>query len=324
MGERETPAMGFCASPGLSFWITPVRLAPVGKYLFPMKFLTSALLRANLPFRASILLLATSCAAGAQPPALPTLARMKLDPLPLEPVFQIKEAGGRHRLVTRQELGFEKLEPRLGSPVFLAVITNEWPTGLVPVFGVEKAHEVELRRRSLAGEENTSEPLFFALPPEDETDAAKVAGRWECRAIRNTDSKKFLVWELAAEMEKISGRFDQGTEYRVASIAGGTFRSNRFELRVEYLRDAYVLTGDWRDGKLKGDWRRTDDEEHGTWEAAREEGRPPPRGEIVRLYEWRRASDNARHYAVEGEKMAADWERSRRALCRVWRAKMEK
>lgn len=242
----------------------------------------------------------------------------------MQPVFPFKEPGGKQRLVTSQELGFEKLKPRLGSPVFLAVITNEWPTGLVPVFAVEKAHGVELRRRGLAGEENSSEPLFFALPSEDEPDAAKVAGRWECRAVRNADSRNFLVWELAAEMERISGRFDQATEYRVAFITGGTFRSNRLELRVEYLRDAYVLTGDWREGKLKGDWHRTDDEERGTWEATREVARPTPRGEIVRLYEWRRASDSARHYAVEGEQMAADWERSPRPLCRVWRATIEK
>jgi hypothetical protein len=235
-------------------------------------------------------------------------------------VFQVQEAGDKHRFVTRQDVGFEKLKLRLVGPIFLAVITNEWPTGLVPVFAVEKVHGVELRRRGLAGEENTSEPLFFALPPEDEPDAAKVAGRWECRAARGTDSRNFPVWELAAETEKISGRFDQNTEYRVASITGGTFRSNRIELRVEYLRDAYVLNGEWRDGKLKGAWRRTDDEERGTWEATREESRLPEGSEIVRLYEWR-TSDNARHYAVEGEKMATDWQRSQRPLCRVWRAK---
>jgi hypothetical protein len=241
----------------------------------------------------------------------------------LEPVFRVKEAGAKGRFVTRQDVGLEKLKARLDGPIFLAVITNEWPTGLVPVFAVEKAHGVELRRRGLAGEENTSEPLFFALPPEDEPDAAKVAGRWECRAVRGTDSKNFLAWELAVEREKISGRFDQNTEYRVAYVAGGTFHSNRLELRVEYLRDVYILTGNWRGGTLKGDWRRTDDEERGTWEATREQGRPSPRGEIVRLHEWRRTSDDARHYAVEGEKMPTDWERSQRPLCRVWRAKAE-
>jgi hypothetical protein len=235
-------------------------------------------------------------------------------------MFRVKETDVKHLFMTSQELGFEKLKPRLGAPVFLAVITNEWPTGLVPIFAVEKAHGVELRRRGLAGEENTSEPLFFALPPEDEPDAAKVAGRWECRAVRAKDSRNFLVWELAAEGEKISGRFDQATEYRVAFITGGTFRSNRLEMRVEYLRDAYALIGDWQQGKLKGDWRRTDDEERGTWEATREAGRPLPRGEIARLYEWRHPSDNARHYAVEGEAMAANWERSLRPLCRVWRS----
>jgi hypothetical protein len=234
-------------------------------------------------------------------------------------VFRIKEVDGKHRFITRQEVRFEKLKPRLDGFVFLAVTTNEWPTGLVPVFAVEKPHGIELRRRALAGEENSSDPLFFALPPEDEPDAAKVAGRWECRAIRGNGTRDFVIWELAVDQERISGRFSQDSEYRVAYIAGGTFRSNRIEIRVEYLQDAYVLRGDWRDGKLQGDWRRTDDEERGTWEAAREPSPPPARGEIVRLYEWRRASDNTRHYAIEGEKLAEGWERSPRPLCRVWR-----
>jgi hypothetical protein len=310
-------------SSGLSAGIAPVTVAAVGNNLFPMGFLISRPLRASLPCWVAALLLAIICVAEAQPSTAPARARPALEPLPLEPVFRIEQADGKHLFVTSQEPGFEKLKPRVGAAVFLAVVTNRWPTGLVPVFGVEKPHGIELRRRGLAGEENTSEPLFFALPPEDEPDAANVAGRWECRAVRTPDSSNFLVWELAVEMEKISGRFDQDTEYRVASLAGGTYRSNRLELRVEYLRDAYLLAGDWRDGKLKGDWHRTDDEERGTWEATREAARPSPHGEIVRLYEWRRVSDNARHYSIEAERMAVDWERSPRPLCRVWRAKMK-
>jgi hypothetical protein len=288
-----------------------------------MKPLIQATLRASLPCWGVALLLAICGATAAQSPTDLSRAGSELQRSPLQPVFRVREAGGNHRFVTSQELGFEKLKPRLGVPVFLAVVTNEWPTGLVPVFAIDKTHGVELCRRSLAGEENNSEPLFFALPPEDEPEATKVAGRWECRAVRGPDSRNFLVWELAAEMEKVSGRFDQDTEYRVASIAGGTFCSNRLELRVEYLRDVYLLNGEWRDGKLHGDWRRTDDEERGTWEATREGNWPPAEGEIVRLYEWRRTSDNARHYAVEGEAMATGWERSQRELCRVWRAKTD-
>jgi len=288
-----------------------------------MKPINSLPFRASLPSWVTALLLAICCVAQAQSPAVPARSESELVPLPLEPVFWVTGPGDKQRFVTRQDVGFEKMKLRLDGFIFLAVVTNEWPTGLVPIFAVENPLGVELRRRGPAGEENTAEPLFFALPPEDEPDATKIAGRWECRAIRATDSRNYPVWELVAEKENISGRFDQNTEYRVASIAGGTFRSNRFELRVEYLRDAYVLTGDWRDGKLKGAWRRTDDEERGTWEATREESRLPPSAEIVRLYEWQRTSDGAKRYAVDGEEMATDWRRSQRPLCRVWRAKLD-
>jgi hypothetical protein len=239
-------------------------------------------------------------------------------PPPLEPIFRLRELDGKHRFVTRDEPRFDQLKARLDT-LFRAVVTNEWPGGWVPIFAVDKAHGVELRRRSLAGEENTSEPLFFGLPPADEVDAGRIAGRWECVATRGSDSRKHLVWQLAVEAGRISGRFDQNTEYRVAFITGGTFRSNRFDLVVEYLQDKYLLTGDWRNGRLAGDWRRADEEERGAWEAVREPGPPTPAG-AVPLYEWRRASDNARHYALEEERMAVGWERAPRPLCRVWRA----
>jgi hypothetical protein len=240
--------------------------------------------------------------------------------MPLEPLFRIQETNGRVRFLTRQNPGFEKLKPRLGAPVFLAVVTSEWLTGFVPIFAVEKAHGMELRRRALSGEENNSEPLFFALPPEDEPDAGRIAGRWECVATRGPDSRNHLVWELAIEAGRISGRFDQNSEYRVAFLTGGAFRSNRIELNVEYLQDKYVLTGDWRDGRFRGDWRRTDDGERGTWEATRAPGPPLPVARMVRLYEWRRSPDNARDYAVEGVMLPDGWTREPRPLCRVWRA----
>ena len=126
---------------------------------------------------------------------------------------------------------------------FLAVCTNDWPAGLVPVFAIERNHRVELRRRPLRGQENACEPLFFALPPEHEPEASKLAGHWDCVAIRGDGSKDFPAWELALEADTVSGRFDQNTQYRYAYIMGGTFRSNRLELRVEHGNDAYRLTG---------------------------------------------------------------------------------
>jgi len=238
--------------------------------------------------------------------------------LMLEPVHRAKDSNGMERFTSASNLEFEKAQP--GETAFLAICTNEWPAGLVPIFAVEKTNRIELRRRPELGMENSSEPIFFALPPEDEPEAAKLAGRWECRAIRGNSSKDFLTWELAIEGEKIAGRFDPNTEYRVATIAGGTFRSNRFELRVEYFRDHYVLTGVWRDGRLSGEWRHTDDSESGTWEATRELYRlSVGTGFVgVPLYEWRRTAGDALRYAVEGEKLTSDWQRAARPLCRVW------
>lgn len=271
----------------------------------------------------ALTLLATGQAVGADATSVKSpRAASELDSLPLQPVYRVKAVDGKKRFATPTEFDFKKLQ--LEGVVFLAVCTNEWPAGLVPVFIVEKTNRFELRRRPALGEENSAEPLFFALPPEDEPDASKLVGRWKCQAIRGDGSKAYLAWELAIEADKVSGRFDQNTDYRVAFIAGGTFRSNRLELRVEYFNDAYLLTGEWRDGKLKGPWRHLENSERGTWEASRAESRFPASKEIVPLYEWRRPSDDTRRYALEGERIDPGWERSPRPLCQVWRNPGEK
>jgi len=256
-------------------------------------------------------------------PTVPASASVAQIPkaLVLEPIHRSKDRNGMERFTSASNLEFEKVQP--GEAVFLAICTNEWPAGLVPIFAVEKTNRIELRRRPELGMEGSSEPIFFALPPEDEPEAAKLAGRWECRAIRGNGSKDYLIWELAIEGEIIAGRFDPNTEYRVATIAGGTFRSNLFELRVEYFRDSYVLTGVWHDGRLSGEWRHTDDSERGSWEATRELYQSSGgRGFVeVPLYEWRRTVDDARRYAVAGEKLTPEWQRAGRPLCRVWRQK---
>jgi hypothetical protein len=240
-------------------------------------------------------------------------------PLALEPIFEIGTGAGTSRFLLRGEMTAEKREARIEDAPFLAVCMNEWPAGLIPIFAVQKENHFELRRRPPRGEENSSEPFFFALPPADEPDAARISGHWRCNATRGAGADSSLAWQLASEGEKLSGRFDPNSEYRVAFLAGGTFRSNRIELRVEYFMDAYVLTGDWLDGRLKGHWRHTEDSEHGTWEAQRDAVPLPGNTNIVALCEWRRAADGARRYALDGEPISSGWERSTRPLCRVWR-----
>lgn len=231
----------------------------------------------------------------------------------LQPVYRLKD-----KLITSEDYDFRKLKPELEGVAFHAIITNTWPAGLVPIFAIEKTNTFELRRRPGRGKENATEPLFFALPLEDEPDAAKLAGRWELEAIRYSGTKEYPVWELAIEGDKVSGRFDQNTDYRFAYLMGGTFRSNTLELRIEYINDAYLITGTWHDGKMKGRWRRADNSEEGPWEATRAPSKLPASKNIARLYEWRRASDDSRRYAVENEKLGPDWKRVAQPLCRVW------
>jgi hypothetical protein len=245
-------------------------------------------------------------------------ASSKAVTLRLEPVHRLKPTNGWSRLVSDGEIRAEKLEALLDSVAFLAVCTNDWPAGLVPVFAVEKPGRFELRRVPPRGLENEYQPLFFALPPAHEPDAVKVAGRWTCQATRGDGSEPYLGWDLAIDGERLGGRFDQSTEYRFAYLTGGTFRSNRIELRVEYTMNVYTLLGEWREGRLKGLWQHSDGSEQGTWEAWREPVQLPLGDGAAALYEWRRTSDDARHYALEGDGPKNGWERAARPLCRVW------
>lgn len=238
--------------------------------------------------------------------------------LALEAVHRIPGTNGTPRFLAASHLEFETAKPE--GIAFLAVVTNGWPAGLVPVFALEKSGRIELRRRPVAGMESSTEPIFFGLPPRDEAEAARINGRWECRAVRNNGNTDHLAWELALDGDRLAGRFDPTQEYRVATIAGGTFRSNRVELHVEYFMDRYVLTGAWRDGKLRGDWRHVEETERGTWEATQVPVRvvSEPGVELVALYEWRRISDDVRRYATDRETVQPGWRRADRALCRVW------
>jgi hypothetical protein len=229
----------------------------------------------------------------------------------LAPVYQVDDG----RLITRNEFGFAKAQSQVKGVAFMAVCTNQWFSGMAPVFQIERTNRFELRRRPLRGQENFTQPLFFGLPLEDETEAPKLAGHWEAVAERDAGRKDFPGFEFAVEADQVAGRFDQDTEYRYAYVSGGTFRSNRLELRIDYMNESWLLAGIWSEGKLKGTWRRADDAEKGAWEATRQEVRLP-KGERVALYEWRRESDGERRYRIESP--GAEWRRER-AVCQVWK-----
>ena len=60
--------------------------------------------------------------------------------LALEPVHRVPGTNGATRLVPQSHLEFEKAKPE--GIAFLAVATNSWPAGLVPIFAVEKSGRI--------------------------------------------------------------------------------------------------------------------------------------------------------------------------------------
>lgn len=204
------------------------------------------------------------------------------------------------------------------APAFYAVSAQEWLPGLVPLFAIEKAGQFELRRRPRRAHESFSEPLIFALPLPSEPDAPVIAGHWSIDGVRGDGSKVYLGWELSYENSEIAGRFDQAGEYRWASIAGGTFRSNRIDLRVEYIADAYAISGVLKEGELTGTWQHLKAAEQGHWRATRVAPPIQPRGRTSPLYEWTSGTVARKRYATAEARLGEGWARSPQSLGLVW------
>jgi hypothetical protein len=245
-----------------------------------------------------------ACFAGASSAA-------EAEPATLQPVPLVIEETANGR--------FAGIKPGTNGATFLAVVSKEWPAGLVPVYVVEKAGGFELRRTPAKGTEGFSEPAFFALPASDEPDSAAISGKWEAHATRSDGSKPLVSFEISAVRGAVIGRFDQNTDYRFAYITGGSFKTNRLTLAVEYIRDHFEMTAELRGGRLSGRWRNVDDSESGTWEATR--AYPPSitaRLKITDLAEWKNR-DGSGSWRIDGKTTQERGERTEVPLCRVWK-----
>jgi len=207
------------------------------------------------------------------------------------------------------------------APLFRVITAPHWPADVISIFEVERDGRFELRRRPPAGRENTTDPLFFALPPEGDSNATRLAGRWQIQATNVHGGKHWTFFELTSEGRQVAGRFDQNTDYRFAFLTGGDWHTNHLRLDVEYIQDRYELTAELKDGKLIGTWRQPDDSEHGTWTGTRPAPAPTSRPSDatlgVPLWEWRRA-DGSRRYGIDSNWTEAGWEGIPEPLCRVW------
>jgi hypothetical protein len=258
-----------------------------------------------------ILLLATTAGSAAEP-------AKTLSPVT---IFRWTTAEGTERFTTPDYLPGAARDAAATKPVFRALPVDQWPAGLVPLYEIPTARGFELRRRPSTGQEAYTDPAFFIFPREDEVDTTRIAGVWECQATRGNNNEPRILFELTAEDGRVTGRFDQGTEYKFATVTSGVFASNRLTLSVAYVNDTYEMTADWRAGELRGKWRKTDDSESGTWQAKREhQNLVMPGSEVlVPLYEWRHAAKAQRSYSVTTNIPGEGWVRQPRPLGRVWR-----
>ncbi|MCW5556823.1 MAG: hypothetical protein KIT22_03140 [Verrucomicrobiae bacterium] len=208
-----------------------------------------------------------------------------------------------------------------GSVAHCRVVTaRHWPAGLVPVFAVESEGRISLRRMPPSGDENFSDPLFFALPPEDEAEAARLAGRWdlESRSLDGRQHRLAMEWSVLGE--QAAGRLDQESDFRFAYLTGATWRENHLQLTVEYIADRYEMRAVWTNGVLRGTWKQVPEGDEGAWEAVRppQGGTIPPADGGLALYEWRRDSGAERRYTLGNASSGEGWKREPRPLCRVW------
>lgn len=188
-----------------------------------------------------------------------------LDPVP---VYHMQSDKGVAMGWSTHKPPVSRAEGRV-AVAFEAIIHPPWPPGLVPIYATGKNGETRLSRRPRTGWENWTEPIFFALPPREETNTGRISGRWEAIATRGDGSKEFLVLELSMADGKVLGRFSQDTDHRFAFITGGTFVSNQLELSVEYHKDRYRLLAEWKENGLTGNWFHEEGLEKGTWRAWR-------------------------------------------------------
>ncbi len=241
----------------------------------------------------------------------------------LTEIFQLTTPSNTPAWINARQTNLPAYQGLEKQPAWLGMADDDGRAGLVPIYAIERRGFTELRRRPPRGQENFVEPLFYALPLATETNAAVIAGSWQVRATTAEAQRHQLIWELAIEGDQISGRFDQDTEYRFAFITGGTWRSNRLELLVDYVNEHFTLVGALTGNNLTGTWRRTDDSQSGTWTAERL-GNPvaTPLGsqvEVVDLFAWQAPGNPAPRYSVEPPDASGRWQRAEQPLARVWR-----
>lgn len=249
--------------------------------------------------------------ARCEPPVTPTL---QLVPIDVPGLWNARTNGETN---TRGLTGVGGKVDR----VVYAVSSGTWPAGLVAVFGFERRGVYQLSRRPKPGWENLLDPIFFALPRTAETNAHALTGGWAVTAIHDGGHSDEFRWELTTDGEQVSGRLDPNTDYRFATLSGGTWTGNHLQLKVDYINDHFEMSGQLADGVLSGHWHRTDDGDGGEWIARRSALIPKvitDQRSTAPLYEWAFRSTGEKQYSLDSVGVDPGWRRTDDPICRVW------
>jgi hypothetical protein len=90
-----------------------------------------------------------------------------------------------------------------------------------------------------------------------------LAGVWRCRTTTGETPDSAFTLNLKQSGEELSGyAYSQRGE---AAIGRGSFKDNHFEIVIPTEEGQYTLTGALSEGRLRGEWKRSDNRS-GAWE----------------------------------------------------------
>lgn len=237
------------------------------------------------------------------------------------PVYEVRDAEGQAVLAMREGVEAERRWERVQACRFFAWPPNRRRAGLVPVFAVTDSKGIRLSRQPIDGEEAWAHPLFYAFDPDRDPAELPLDGFWRCLGNVPSGTRHDFGWELRTDGEKVAGRFDPDSVFRVASIDGGTFRNGELELRVSHAGAKYVVKGTLKGGAIEGRWQRLDEDESGTWSGAiaDRQSRQKATSMVTPLFEYTEKASGKRVYRADSDWKEPGFERLEKPVCRVLR-----
>ena len=106
----------------------------------------------------------------------------------------------------------------------------------------------------------------LALGEEKSLKPGPLTGTWECTSHGSSRGDLPFTLELQQEKETVAGSVS--SPLGSAELSDASFKSNALKIDIESDDGDYLLTANYKDGKLAGEWSHGD--EKGTWEGKKQ------------------------------------------------------